>query len=1007
MPYQININYSAKGTRNFLVVIGVLIWLSSYGVVSAQKPLLQHYDVADGLANSSVSSIFQDKKGFVWFGTGEGLSRFDGYVFVNYGVRDGLGQQSVNDIAEDKLGQLWVATNGGGVSLMVDSQMFELKHGRKFISFQVSDRKLPNQVNRILFDRNNNLWCLTDFGLYRASLNDIANLEFEPVLELESPEANSLIQDRQGRIWCGVNNELFEINDRQIINHGSAVESEGTANEAGNFISGIVETNDGKLLVSTSAALYESSLTEETRRRWVKQSLSVNGHNIYRLFQDTIGNLWFSVYDKKNTALKYQKDVQDVVLKLGGMAYRIRAIGEDNEDNLWFGTDGGGVYKFGGEAFTGYTNPTDSSPLITKGVFENHDEKIFGFLSDFSLAEITENEVKTPAKTDYISSLSGVAIIRDIAGELNWCGIYWCSAGNKPFIRLRNGQLISLKKYFNDSDLSKEFYFYEDENGSLWFVINSKEIYRLDARANSLLIHILTVENSVFQHTHPQIVSDRAGGLWFSARFDLCRLRERLFKCFQPTDGLPSVEPRSLFVDSRGWLWIGTRYNGVSITKNPNDEQPQFFNYSEELPSNTVWSITEDGFGRMYFGTERGVARFDIQKNRWRNFNSKNGLNGDRIYALTTDSKGNIWISTYSGLTKFKPNAERREDKPPPIYLNHVNIAGEDLPMAEASASEIPLIELPSSHNNLTIEFVGLNYTSENSLTYQYKLEGGEEDWSAPNQQRVVNYALLGAGNYRFLVRAVNREGLASLTPASFEFRILPPVWQRWWFLLLTILTIALITYSAYKYRLRRLLELEKVRTRIATDLHDDIGANLTRISLLSEVAKQKSERGNGNLLTSIADIARESVASMNDIVWAISPEHDSLLDLTRRMRRHAEEVFTMRDIDLDFKATDANLKLSVGVRRDVLLIFKEAVNNAAKHSDCSKVTIDFSCQNSVLSLRIQDDGRGFETDANNEGQGLRSMTRRAAALGGSLTIVSDDETLVDFKLPLTHVTRA
>lgn len=171
-------------------------------------------------------------------------------------------------------------------------------------------------------------------------------------------------------------------------------------------------------------------------------------------------------------------------------------------------------------------------------------------------------------------------------------------------------------------------------------------------------------------------------------------------------------------------------------------------------------------------------------------------------------------------------------------------------------------------------------------------------------------------------------------------------------------------------------------------------------------MARQKSGNGNVNQLSSIADIARESVASMNDIVWAISPEHDRLLDLTRRMRRHAEEVFTSREIDLDFSApaSEADLKLSVGVRRDLLLIFKEAVNNAARHADCAKVEIDFRVENSAVRLRIADDGRGFEPEKENgNGQGLRGMTRRGAALGGNLEIRSraGGGTIVEFDLPL------
>jgi signal transduction histidine kinase len=196
---------------------------------------------------------------------------------------------------------------------------------------------------------------------------------------------------------------------------------------------------------------------------------------------------------------------------------------------------------------------------------------------------------------------------------------------------------------------------------------------------------------------------------------------------------------------------------------------------------------------------------------------------------------------------------------------------------------------------------------------------------------------------------------------------------------------------------------------RIATDLHDDIGANLTRISLLSEVARQKSTNGSGDLLSSIANIARESVASMNDIVWAISPDHDSLLDLTRRMRLHAEDVFELRDIDLEFNApaSETDLKLSVGMRRDVLMIFKEAVNNAARHSLCTLVKIDFRVENSLLYLRVEDNGRGFETVEESDGQGLRSMMRRSRSLSGELNIQSKPGhgTIIEFKAKLPKAT--
>jgi len=332
-------------------------------------------------------------------------------------------------------------------------------------------------------------------------------------------------------------------------------------------------------------------------------------------------------------------------------------------------------------------------------------------------------------------------------------------------------------------------------------------------------------------------------------------------------------------------------------------------------------------------------------------------------------------------------------------------VAGEEVKLPESGAESIPTRELASLQNNLTIAFVAPTYSGVSKLRYQYKLEGVSAEWSAPTQERSVTFGRLAAGKYRFLVRAINQNGETSPQPAVFEFRILPPIYLRWWFIVASLVMASLAIYSVYRARVVRLLEMERTRTRIATDLHDDIGANLTRIALLSEVANQQP--GNDKiktLLPSIADIARESVSSMNDIVWAISPEHDSLVDLTRRMRRHAEEVFALRDIDLDFAAptSDSDLKLSVGVRHDLLLIFKEAINNAARHSLCTKIEIEFGFDQSGLHLKIKDNGQGFKSAApNGSGHGLRSMQRRATALGGTLAIQSSNGTTVEFALLL------
>jgi signal transduction histidine kinase len=309
----------------------------------------------------------------------------------------------------------------------------------------------------------------------------------------------------------------------------------------------------------------------------------------------------------------------------------------------------------------------------------------------------------------------------------------------------------------------------------------------------------------------------------------------------------------------------------------------------------------------------------------------------------------------------------------------------------------------------LQIDFVGLGFASGESLRYQFMLDGADKTWGEPTTQRSVNFANLAPGRYRFLVRAVNAAGVTSPTPAAVIFRILPPVWRRWWFVMLAVFFTGAFIYAIYRYRVARLLEVANMRTRIATDLHDDIGSNLTRIAILSEIVKQQSGNTSGrdqSKLASIADIARESVASMGDIVWAINPERDTLRDLKRRMRQHAEEVFSAHDIRLTFKASDEEqFKLGVDVRRDLFLIFKEAVNNAARHAQPAHVRIDLYREGTSIVLEVSDDGVGFDMTAESDGQGLTSIRRRAESLGAKLVFESHvgDGTRLLLKIPLAR----
>jgi signal transduction histidine kinase len=342
------------------------------------------------------------------------------------------------------------------------------------------------------------------------------------------------------------------------------------------------------------------------------------------------------------------------------------------------------------------------------------------------------------------------------------------------------------------------------------------------------------------------------------------------------------------------------------------------------------------------------------------------------------------------GVSQFIPALDRPR-APPPVLVTGLSIGGVPHSISDLGQSTITGLRL--SQNPLRIDFVGLGFSPGEALRYQYMLEGADRGWSAPTDQRSVLYASLSPGSYRFLVRAAASDGAVSPQPASVVFTILPPLWRTWWFLLACGTLLILMAYALHRYRLAQLLAVANVRTRIATDLHDDIGASLSQIAVLSEVA-QRGADGPGpriGTLSDIAGISRELLDSMSDIVWAINPDHDRLSNLIYRMRRFATDLLGGQNIVLQFRSSvaDHDLKIGADVRRQVYLIFKEAIHNIARHSGASQVQVELDRLEDSLVLRLSDNGKGFDPAAENGGHGLVNMRKRAAALGANVELQS------------------
>ncbi|MEP6703353.1 MAG: two-component regulator propeller domain-containing protein [Acidobacteriota bacterium] len=1003
---------------------------------SAERLAIKTYTVADGLLRDSVQKIKQDSRGFLWFCTAEGISRFDGYGFTNFTAADGLPDRHVNDFLETNSGAIYIATDGGlaklnpaGLAGSSDNPLFTVL---------IPDNQKAVKILTLYQDKRNQLWVGTSDGLYKLIETD--RIAFEPVPLGEPLKAGkaetgpnaltvkTILEDHNGTLWIGTfGSGLFRLSQNGGLRRFTSVD-DGFGD---NKITDLLEDHNGRLWMSLRSdysggvCMLDPSSDDPVRKCYTKKD-GLGSNWVREMVETSDGQLWLATVPG---LCKWQGEGSSSVCKTytakNDLCDDVLTLAEDKDGNLWTGSQCGAkkIVRYG---FTTYTSSDGLESNQINSVFENSVGELFAtthakeffdttypksglVIGRFSDGKFSLVKLRLPNYVDYFGFAWQQLIRQDRAGA------WWIPTGEGLFrspdrTSFEDLSHATLKKIETGAKGLEVFRLFEDSRGDIWILTtgDAHELLRWERSKNIWHDYTDQVGFSGYR-VGSAIIEDSHGDVWIGTDSNfgdsaLIRYRSGEFRVLTPAEGSPSDGILDLFVDSHQRLWIASANQGLWRLDEPTGETFEFVKYTPAngLTSISTATITEDEFGRIYVGTRRGIDRLNPETGQIESFTTADGLPTGFVEVSYRDRKNTLWFGTHEGLARFVPEPPRIR-KSPTILITGLRIEGQTQPVSVLGETSIPQLDLNPAQRQISVDFLGLGSALGEKLKYEYRLGGPE--WIS-STERTLNFASLNPGTYLFEIRAQTADGIYSVAPATAAFRIAAPIWQRPWFIVLVFLLVAGIIYLSYKNRISRLLQMERMRTRIAADLHDDIGANLARIALLSEVAKQKTTNGNYNMLGSIADIARESVASMNDIVWAISPDHDRMLDLSVRMRRHAEEVFSLRDIELDFVAPteDANLKLNVGVRRDVLLVFKEAVNNAARHSGCSRVKIDFRCENSILTLRVADNGKGFDPkNAASDGLGLRSMTRRSKALGGKLTIESSSAsgTNIEFECSL------
>jgi len=432
---------------------------------------------------------------------------------------------------------------------------------------------------------------------------------------------------------------------------------------------------------------------------------------------------------------------------------------------------------------------------------------------------------------------------------------------------------------------------------------------------------------------------DRNGSVWMGFwRAGLLRYDGRQFTRFKPGDGVPGGAIMALLVDHSGRLWIGSDGGGLGFLESPGRAPLRVRTYdtTSGLSSNTIVCVVEDDMGRIYAGTWKGVDRLDPKTGRTKHFSFADGLARGSFRSAFRDSSGNLWFATTQGLSRLTPVADR-PPAIPTVLITDLKIFGKAYPVSPAGETIIRPPKLDPSRNQLQVEFVGFNDEPEENLRYTYKLDGAGSGWKEPpDREHEANYPGLEPGRYRFLVKAVNSEDRESTAPAEIDFVVLPPFWRRWWFEALALASLAGLFLAAHRYRVAQAVQIERMRTRIASDLHDDVGASLSRVAILTEVVKRQIGPANGDagrMLTEIAETSRELVDGMSGIVWSIDPRHGDLQSVAFRIREFGSAVLETQNIRWDFQVPVKcqSVKLTADQRRHIFLIFKEAIHTMSR----------------------------------------------------------------------------
>ena len=976
-----------------------------FPAAAAPNYFTRTWQVEQGLPQNKVTAVVQTRDGYLWVGTYNGLARFDGIQFTVFDDNNTpeLRSSRITSLFETADSTLWIGTESGDVSKYQDGH---------FAAVPVRANWSGGKIYAIIADDAGDVWLLNEAG-------ELARARDGKVLSPASgnvPKVLSLAHGQDGTVWIDREGVVSSLKAGQLT-------VEVTTNE---YVQGLCAARDGGFWVACNSYI----------RKWKDGQWSTNrntapwGWNIVpNLVETSAGDLaggnsgaglWLVLPDQTNTPALHFDHTS------GLPSDWVISIWEDREKNLWCGTGAG-------------------------------------------LTVIRPNNVKTISPPDHWKGRPVLSILPAPDGALwvgtegaglyrqqngGWTNFDWVQGLRNPYVwslaAVGSGKIWAGTwggGLFAQKDDSFDFA-PGLENlllpmPALLFVGNELWIGTPAGALryqNEKLERFSEIAGRPFGDVRA-IAQDRSGALWFgTAGGGLVSLQNGNFRRFKKTDGLSSDFIECLHFADDGALWIGTFGGGLDRFK---DGKFSGVNHEQGLPNSVIGHIEADGRGYLWMSSYGGILRAsETDLNRcadgklagvsFLTYGINDGLptlecsEGLQSAGCKT-ADGRLWFPTAKGLVMVDPAGTRINPLPPPVRIEEMLVDDKKF----ADGNDVRSLRVPPGRHRIEFEYTGLSFVAPEKVRFKCRLKNFETEWTDAGSKRVATYNYIPPGNYSFQVTACNNDGVWNETGASLKFEVLPYFWQTTWFHLLGGLATALAAGGAVWFetrrRMRRRLEhaerqrdVERERSRIARDIHDDLGASLTRIAMLSQ-----SHRGEMQLPESVIKIfdrifatTRELTRAMDEIVWAVNPRHDQLDSLASYLSRFAFDYLSVAEIRcrLDLPLQLPMLPVTAEIRHNLFLAFKEALHNIVKHSAADEVRVELKLEAAQLAVRVADDGYGFEPAFPADGRavagriacgyGLANMQRRLVEIGGACEIRSSlgHGTTVTFTVPLRGI---